>query len=88
MHKSTLCNTHDLLDCSCDSENTPPYENDDAGDDPGDSDDEDDEWGFVVASTLDPKKMSKAVSIISDKREHPPDDVAGKETSETGTCLA
>ncbi|KAF8920583.1 SNF2 family N-terminal domain-containing protein [Mucidula mucida] len=54
----TCCNTHELLECHCD--NVPgsqslPTQADDGSDDDSDSE----ESGFVVASQVNPKKLSK-----------------------------
>ncbi len=60
----TCCNTHELLECHCD--NVPgsqslPTQADDGSDDDSDSE----ESGFVVASQVNPKKLSKKDKEVS-----------------------
>lgn len=61
VHTTTPCHTHDLIDCPCDAENSSPDSDEDMDEGVDGSDDEE-ERGFVVASTLNPSKMSKPVS--------------------------
>ncbi|KZV80511.1 hypothetical protein EXIGLDRAFT_845467 [Exidia glandulosa HHB12029] len=59
VHVSTSCHTHDLLACPCDSENGPLGDDDDVDVGLDGSDGDDEERGFVVASTLKPTKNAK-----------------------------
>jgi DNA repair and recombination protein RAD54B len=66
------CHTHELLSCPCGtSSSLPPPEEDDIEEPPDkprrkfiqdDSDEDDEEKGFVVATQIDPDKLSKSVS--------------------------
>jgi DNA repair and recombination protein RAD54B len=71
IHPDTACNTHDLLQCSCDGI---PNSEGDVGQTDADEmqqgnvdDDSESENGFVVASQVKPEqinKMDKAVAMI------------------------
>ncbi|KAH7108135.1 P-loop containing nucleoside triphosphate hydrolase protein [Auriculariales sp. MPI-PUGE-AT-0066] len=60
VHSTTDCNTHDLLMCTCHLNKDDEDINADEDDHGDDSSDEEQHPGFVVASTINPKKLSKA----------------------------
>jgi hypothetical protein len=68
------CHTHELLSCPCGTSSLPPPpEEEDIEELPDkprrkfiqdDSDEDDEEKGFVVATQIDPDKLSKSVSLL------------------------
>lgn len=67
------CHTHELLSCPCGTSSLPPpLEEEDIEDPPDkprrkfiqDDSDEDEEKGFVVATQIDPDKLSKSVGQL------------------------
>ncbi|KAI4521923.1 hypothetical protein K525DRAFT_269401 [Schizophyllum commune Loenen D] len=62
VYADTGCNTHDLLDCSCEADMPPASPDDEGSPDEDESEEEDGEErkGFLPASQVKPKDISKA----------------------------
>ena len=65
VYADTGCNTHDLLDCSCEAD-LPPTSPEEEPSDEDESEEEDDEGrkGFLPASQVKPKDISKADKAV------------------------
>lgn len=55
----TVCNTHELLECSCDASGTRPVSTQTSSVAGSDSDGDEIQDGFVVASSINPARPSK-----------------------------